>query len=97
MILSSNIRSLSDFRQNATAHLDRLAATGEVDVLTVNGQAKGVVMAPAVFDEMAKLAEEARITAAIRQGLADIERGDVHDALESMRQIAREKGIQSDR
>jgi hypothetical protein len=44
MIRTDGIRSLTEFRQNASAHLNRLAAEGTVEVLTVNGQAKGVVM-----------------------------------------------------
>ena len=54
MLRTEDIRKLSDFRQHATAHLDRLAETGTAEVLTVNGEAKGVVMAPATFDYMQK-------------------------------------------
>jgi len=57
LIQTSDIRKLSDFRQNATAHLDRLAESGRAEILTVNGQAKGVVMAPEVFDAMVKKIE----------------------------------------
>ena len=34
MIRTSDIRKLSEFRQNATAHLDRLAKSGGVEILT---------------------------------------------------------------
>ncbi len=66
MIRTSDIRKLSDFRQNATAHLDRLAETGRVEILTVNGEAKGVVMAPQLFDEMADRIEHLETTASKR-------------------------------
>jgi len=71
MIRTSDIRKLSDFRANATAHLDRLAKTGAIEVLTVNGEAKGVVMAPRVFDEMAERIEQLEISASVKRGLAD--------------------------
>ncbi len=54
MIRTEDIHSLTDFRNHSAAHLDRLAENGGVEVLTVNGQARAVVMAPATFDYMQK-------------------------------------------
>ena len=68
MIRTGNIRKLSDFRQHATSHLDRLAETGGIEVLTVNGEAKGVVMAPRVFDELANRIERLETAVASRHG-----------------------------
>lgn len=93
MIRTSDIRKLSDFRQNATAHLDRLAETGGVEVLTVNGEAKGVVMSPKVYDELAEKAAMFDNLAAIERSLDDIRGGRVQDAREAMRNIAAEAGI----
>lgn len=44
--------SLTDFKQNAKEHLERLHATGRAEVLTVNGKAEAVVMAPAAYDRL---------------------------------------------
>jgi prevent-host-death family protein len=48
--------SLTDFRQNAKEHLDRLRATGRPEVLTVNGKAEAVVMTPETYDRLLELA-----------------------------------------
>ena len=93
MIRTEDIRKLSDFRQNATAHLDRLAETGRVEILTVNGEAKGVVMAPHVFDAMADKIEQAEITASIRRGLADVAAGRIRPAKQAIKELAAELGL----
>lgn len=92
-IRTGNIRSLSDFRRDATAHLARLAESGEVEVLTVNGEARGVVMAPATFDRLADLAFQAEVAEGIRRGMEEIDRGEGMDARESIRQLAAELGV----
>jgi PHD/YefM family antitoxin component YafN of YafNO toxin-antitoxin module len=93
MIRTGDIRKLSDFRQNATAHLDRLAKTGRIEVLTVNGEAKGVVMAPEVFDAMADRIEELETTLSIRRGLADAAAGRTRPAKEAIAGLAAELGL----
>lgn len=96
MIRTSDIRKLSDFRQNATAHLDRLAQTGGIEILTVNGEAKGVVMAPRVFDEIADRIEQLETTASIRRGLADVAAGRTRPARQAIETLATELGLESD-
>lgn len=93
LIRTSDIRKLSDFRQNATAHLDRLAKTGAVEILTVNGEAKGVVMAPHVFDAMADRIELLETTASVRRGLADVAAGRTRPAREAIEGLAAELGL----
>ncbi len=97
MIRTSDIRKLSEFRQNATAHLDRLAKSGGVEVLTVNGEAKGVVMAPHVFDEMADRIEQLETTASIKRGLADVAAGRTRPARAAIQGLAKELGLKLDR
>jgi len=97
MIQAQNIRSLSDFRQNASAHLDRLAKTGGVDVLTVNGEAKAVVMSPAEFDRLVELARQVEIAHEIRRGMAEVEAGQTRPAKEALREIADELGLKLNR
>lgn len=48
--------SLTDFKQNAKAHLDRLKATGRPEILTVNGKAEAVVMTPDLYDRLLDIA-----------------------------------------
>jgi len=96
LIRTSNIRKLSDFRQNATAHLDRLAKSGAVEILTVNGEAKGVVMAPRVFDEMADRIEQLETTASVSRGLADVAAGRTRPARKAIKALATELGLKVD-
>lgn len=93
MIRTEDIRSLTDFRQNAKDHLDRLAETGGYEVLTVNGEAKGVVMSPQAFDALAEKAFEAEITAKIKRGMKEIEEGKGVDGNQAMREIADKHGL----
>jgi PHD/YefM family antitoxin component YafN of YafNO toxin-antitoxin module len=62
--------SLTDFKQNAKEHLERLRQTGRAEVLTVNGKAEAVVMTPEVYDRLvdAALGEaRAKIAVGLRQ------------------------------
>ena len=93
MIRPSETQKLSDFRENATAHLDRLAETGAIEVLTVDGEAKGVVMAPRVFDEIAGKLEKLEITASIQRGLADAAAGRTRPARAAIEKLAGELGL----
>jgi PHD/YefM family antitoxin component YafN of YafNO toxin-antitoxin module len=93
MIRTRDIRKLSDFRQNATSHLDRLAETGAIEVLTVNGEAKGVIMAPHVFDELAERMEHLEATASVRRGLADAAAGRTRPARRAIQQLASDLGL----
>lgn len=60
---------------------------------TVNGEARGVVMSPKVYDELAEKAALFDNVAAINRGLEHIRAGCVQDARGAMRQIAAEMGI----
>ncbi len=93
MIRTDDIRSLTDFRQNAAAHLDRLAENQSAEVLTVNGQAKGVVMSPQTFDEMAEKAALVDSLAMIDRSMEDIQSGKTHDAKEAIQNIAQKLGL----
>jgi hypothetical protein len=81
MISTQNTQSLTDFRHKATETLDRLNKTGQAEILTVNGEARAVLIAPAVYDELAR-AREAEIEhdiAVIRRSRKQIAEGKVHD------------------
>jgi hypothetical protein len=96
LIRTSDIRKLSDFRQNATAHLDRLAESGAVEILTVNGEARGVVMAPHVFDDLADRMEQLEIAASIRRGLGDVAAGRTKPARRAVQKLAADLGLKLD-
>lgn len=93
MIRARDIHSLTEFRQNATAHLDRIAETRSAEVLTVNGKARGVVLAPEVFDELVEKAEKAEIETQISEGLRQSEAGEGRDFRAALCDISRQLGL----
>lgn len=82
MLSTQRTQSLTDFRQKATETLDRLNKTGEAEILTVNGEARAVLMSPAVYDEIAREAQVARDVKVIRQAMREIDEGKGQDAEE---------------
>ena len=93
MVRANDVRQLSDFRANAAAHLDRLAETGAIEVLTVDGEPRGVVMAPHVFDEMTERLEKLEATASIQRSLADAAAGRTRPARASIEKLASELAL----
>jgi PHD/YefM family antitoxin component YafN of YafNO toxin-antitoxin module len=67
MVATVNTQSLTAFRAKVAETLDRVNQTGEAEIITVNGEARGVLLAPAVFDEMAREAHAASMRRAIKQ------------------------------
>ncbi len=87
MISVQHTQSLTDFRQKATETLDRLNATGEAEILTVNGQARAVLLSPAVFDQLARDAQLTRDVAIIRKAIQQLDDGQGMAADEAMAPI----------
>jgi prevent-host-death family protein len=77
--------SLTDFKQNAQEHLERLRTTGRPAILTVNGKAEAVVMSPELYDRLMEhsLAE---VRAKIAVGLEQARKGQLIDGDEAFRQ-----------
>lgn len=76
MVQVSDIHSLTGFLRDHKAHLERLAATGRPEVLTVNGRARVVVQDAQSYQDLLAEVEEARTDRIIRDRLASIERGE---------------------
>lgn len=88
MLATQRTQSLTDFRQKATETLDRLNKTGEAEILTVNGEARAVLLSPAAFDDLAREALLTRDVAVIRKAMKEIDEGkgvDVDTAFQSIR------------
>src|SRR5947209_1354987 len=71
-----NIYPLSEFQRNAKSHIARLKKTGEPSVLTVNGQAKLVVLSAAAFQKLMDEIEALDNLNSIHKGLLSAERGE---------------------
>jgi len=68
--ISRNIISLSDFKNRASKMLNEVQSSHRPIVITQNGKAAAVLLAPADFDA---LTERARFIDAVKAGLADIQ------------------------
>lgn len=66
--ISEDIVPVSDFKAQAADWLKRVASTGQPVVITQNGKAAGVLLAPTEFD---RLVERALLLEAIDEGLSD--------------------------
>lgn len=75
MIATQHTQSLSDFRQKAAKTLERLNKTDEAEILTVNGQARAVLLSPAAFDRMVREAQLARDVTTVRKAMDQIDQG----------------------
>ena len=93
MIKTENIYSLTEFRKNAKDHLDRLAETKEPEVLTVNGEARGVVLSPESYDELVADAEYARNLKAIRRGMDAVRNGETIPAKDVFAEVRDALGL----
>ena len=72
--ISRDIISLSDFKNRASKMLNEVQSSHRPIVITQNGKAAAVLLAPADFDA---LTERARFIDAVEAGLADVQEGRV--------------------
>lgn len=87
MLASDRTQSLSDFRKNAAATITRLNKTGDAEILTVNGEARAVLMSPAVYDELSRQLERTRDLATMRQSLQEVAQGKGREVNEAFTEI----------
>jgi PHD/YefM family antitoxin component YafN of YafNO toxin-antitoxin module len=73
-------QSVSEFRDNATETLDRINKTGEAEILTVDGEVRAVILAPAVFEAMAAEVHLNEDVAMIQKSLKEIKNGQFQEA-----------------
>jgi prevent-host-death family protein len=98
--VESGIDSLTNFKRQTAEFLDRLHATGDPLVLTVNGKAQVVVQDAAAYQKLVEAAAKAdrqETLAAIREGLADAKAGRSKPARTALRRLAEKYGITAPR
>ena len=88
--LANDIRSLSDFKRNTVALLDRLRETGSPLVLTVNGKAELVVQDAAAYQA---LLDRVETIEGIQRGLQDVKAGRMKPAMQVFDRLRRKHGI----
>lgn len=90
MISTKHTQSLTDFRHSATETLDRINRTGEAEILTVNGEARAVMLSPAAYDELAREVQLARDVAVIQESIKQSKEGKGRKASEFFAELRAE-------
>ena len=80
MLDTQQIMPLTDFLRNHKAHLTRLKETGIPEVLTVNGKAEVIVQDAQSYQHLLDRLHRMETIAAIREGIASAERGELKPA-----------------
>lgn len=93
--LVSGIDSLTNFKRDTSAALEKLKQSGEPLVLTVNGKAELVVQDAASYQELLALAERAEMLDFLRKSQADIDAGRTVPARKAVEKIAKKHAQKS--
>ncbi len=97
---AKDILPLTEHRAHLSENFQQVRETGRPLFITANGRTAAVVLSPESYDALKALAEKAELAeniSLIRQGRADFKAGRVHDARESIRQLADKHGVDLNR
>jgi PHD/YefM family antitoxin component YafN of YafNO toxin-antitoxin module len=73
--VSKGIDSLTNFKRNTPAFLDRLQESGQPMVLTINGKAKLVVQDASSYQQLLETIDRLEAIEGIRRGLSEMKAG----------------------
>lgn len=76
MVQANDIHPLTGFLRDHKAHIERLAATGRPEILTVNGRARIVVQDAESYQKMLELLDSVETERIVRQRLASLDKGE---------------------
>jgi len=93
MLNTREIHSLTDFLRNHKAHIARLKETQTPEVLTVNGNAEVVVQDAASYQSLLDHLHHMETLAAIREGMASAERGELKPAAQVLDEMRAKYGL----
>jgi PHD/YefM family antitoxin component YafN of YafNO toxin-antitoxin module len=93
MLDTRQIHSLTDFLRNHKAHVKRLKKTKTPEVLTVNGKAEVVVQDAASYQRMQDRLHHMETLAAIQEGMASAERGELKPAAQVLDEMRTKYGL----
>ena len=96
MKASRDTHTLVEFHQKSPEFVEKLKATGEPLILTIDGKAELVVQSAGSYQKLLDIAEEARLLERIRISLAEAEMGLGQPVGEAFEQISRELNLPSD-
>jgi PHD/YefM family antitoxin component YafN of YafNO toxin-antitoxin module len=87
------IYPLTDFLRHHKAHVTRLKKTHAPEVLTVNGKAELVVQDAASYQRLLERLHHMETLAAIQEGMASAERGELRPAAQVFAEMRAKYGI----
>lgn len=93
MIDLREVRSVTEFQRNIKGYLGRLKEGKRPMVLTVNGRAELVVQDAESYQLMLDRLERAETVAAIREGVAELGRGEGVPLAEAEARLRRKHGF----
>ena len=93
MLDTREIHPLTDFLRNHKAHVTRLKKTQSPEVLTVNGKAAVVVQDAASYQLMLDRLHHMETLAAIQEGMASAERGELKPAAQVLDEMRAKYGL----
>ncbi len=93
MIDARDIHSLTDFLRNHKEHIARLKVSKAPEVLTVNGKAELIVQDAQSYQLMLNRLHHMETLAAIREGIASAERGELKPATEVLSEMQTKLGL----
>jgi prevent-host-death family protein len=93
MIDLREVRSVTEFQRNVKEYVGRLKERKAPLVLTVNGRAELVVQDAQSYQELLDRLERAEAVAAIRQGIAQVERGEGMPLEDAERTLRKKHGF----
>jgi PHD/YefM family antitoxin component YafN of YafNO toxin-antitoxin module len=93
MLDTREIHSLTDFLRNHKTHVARLKKTRAPELLTVNGKAAVVVQDAASYQQMQDRLHHMETVAAIQEGMASTERGELKPAAQVLDEMRTKYGL----
>jgi len=93
MDITKDIQSMTAFRNNSSTFMAHIKATKRPLILTVNGKAAAVVQDADAYQRLLDLAAEASAAEGVRQGLEDLDTGQVRPAREVFDEMRAEHGV----
>jgi PHD/YefM family antitoxin component YafN of YafNO toxin-antitoxin module len=93
--LVNGIDSLTNFKRDTSAILEKLKASGQPLVLTINGKAEVVVQDAASYQELLALAERGEMLEFLQKSSADIAAGRTVPARQALEKMAKKRGVRT--
>jgi hypothetical protein len=93
MLDTREIHPLTDFLRNHKTHVARLKETQVPEVLTVNGKAELIVQDATSYQLMVDRLHHMETIAAIQEGMASAERGELKPAAQVLAEMQAKYGL----